>query len=726
MSMDRHAVENVVDAKENEDLGNSANFLNRELSWLDFNFRVLAEAENPDVPLLDRLKFIAIVSSNLDEFTTVRVANTIRARKAGMHSTDASGLSPEVVLNGIAERKKEMLQRQYACLLGELLPALQKENVDLVRGEYLTAEDRKFLTSYYEENILPALTPMAVDPAHPFPLLASGAVYLLFRVKPRDTNAVFFNKTDTVLVQMPGAMPRFLRLPAKSQQIRLVALDDVIRLFSGNLLGGYAIESAYAFRLLRDAEMVIDDGAADDLLGAIDEAVRSRRWGDPIVLEISDDMPEAILEMLRTNLKFTGDTAVFRLPWLLDLKGFFGFISEVGRPDLCEDAWPPQDHPAFTGEYDIFEVMRKRDSLTSLPYQKFDPVVNLVARAAEDPAVLAIKITLYRVSGDSPVVKALMRAAENGKQVTALVELRARFDEAANIGWARALDSAGAHVIYGVIGFKTHSKVLLVVRKERDGICRYVHLGTGNYNDKTARIYTDLGLFTTNPQIGQDVSGFFNVITGYSLPPRWNSITMAPLGLRKKVLALIKRETEMHTPETPGFIRAKMNSLIDPQVIRALYAASRKGVQVDLLVRGLCRLRPGVPGLSDNIRVTSILDRFLEHPRIFHFYNGGSDEVYLASADWMERNFDLRLELMFPVLDATCREQALEVLDVGFADNVKAWQMLPDGQYQRVKRPEDPKCWLRSQEKLYRNACRVKQQKMLPVEGAFVAKVRPN
>lgn len=706
------------------ELNNPQNFLNRELSWLDFNFRVLAEAENHDVPVLDRLKFIAIVSSNLDEFTTVRVANTIRARKAGMRATDVSGLSPETVLQRMSEKKHQMYQRQYDCLLKEIFPLLEKNDITLVRAGDFTDADRDFLTQFYEENISPALTPLAIDPSHPFPLLASGAVYLLFRVRPQDTGAVFFNKTDAVLVQMPGAMSRFIPLPAGPKKIRMAALDDVIRLFSKNLLGGYEIIGAHAFRILRDAEMVVDDGAADDLLGAIDEAVRSRRWGDPIVLEVSDDMPESILKELRENLKFADDAAVFRLPWLLDLTSFFGFIGKVNRPDLSEESWPPQNHPAFAAVEDIFAAVRAGDNLVTLPYQKFDPVVELVTRAAEDPTVLAIKVTLYRVSGDSPVVRALMRAAENGKQVTALVELRARFDEAANINWARALDSAGAHVIYGVIGFKTHSKVLLIVRKERDGICRYVHLATGNYNDKTAKVYTDFGLFTADPQFGQDVSGFFNVITGYSLPPRWNHITMAPLGLRKKILALIKRETEKHTPETPGFIKAKMNSCIDPQVIRALYAASRKGVQIDLLVRGLCRLRPGVPGLSENIRVRSILDRFLEHQRIFYFHNGGNEELYLASADWMERNFDLRLELMFPILDPKCRAEAVAVLDAGFEDNVKAWRMQPDGSYERVEKPADKNKRVRSQAYLYQQACQLVRPHAT-TEGTFLAKTKP-
>ena len=710
--------------KKEVNLKDSANFLNRELSWLDFNFRVLAEAENPDVPPLDRLKFIAIVASNLDEFTTVRIANTIRAKKNGARTMDISGLSPEEVLRQMSQKKHEMIRREYACLYNDIFPALAQAGIELIRSEKFTQEDRKFLSSYYEDNVLPALTPLAIDPGHPFPLLASGALYLLFRVSPMESSERIFGTTDMVLVQMPGVLSRFIRLPAQKGEIRMAALDDIIRLFSENLLGGYKIHATHAFRVLRDAEMIVDDESADDLLGAINEAVRSRRWGDPVALAITDDTPDEVVQDLRGKLNLEDEEAVFRQPWLLDLKSLFAFIAQIDRPELMEEPWPPQDHPGFT-DLDVFTAMRQRDILVHLPYQKFDPVVDLVSRAAEDPKVLAIKITLYRVSGDSPVVKALMRAADNGKQVTALVELRARFDEAANIGWAKALDSAGAHVIYGVVGYKTHSKVLLVVRREKDGIRRYVHLGTGNYNDKTARVYTDLGLFTTRPEIGQDVSGFFNVITGYSLPPRWNCITMAPLGLRKKILSLIHREMETHTPETPGVIRAKMNSLIDPEVIRALYEASIKGVRIDLLVRGLCRLRPGMPGISENSRVYSILDRFLEHPRIFHFRNGGNDEVYLASADWMERNFDMRLELMFPVIDPECRAEALAVLDAGFGDNLKAWRMLPEGAYERVAKPTDKAKHVRSQQALYERACQQSKGNRRTPEGTFIAKTRP-
>ncbi len=708
-------------SKEDHDFGAPQNFLNRELSWLDFNFRVLAEAENSQVPVLDRLKFIAIVSSNLDEFTTVRIANMIRLKREGVHATDVAGLSPDQVLEGMAEKKHAMVKRQYDCLFNEVLPQLSENNISLVRPSDFTTDDKEFLSSFYEGNIAPAITPMAVDPGHPFPLLASGKVYLLFRVAPVEQGKMFFNKTDTVLVQMPTSMHRFITLPSNDSKVRMAALDDIIRLYSKNLLGGYEIEGAYAFRLLRDAEMVVDDESADDLLGAIDEAVRSRRWGDPITLEISDDMPEEILSYLRTKLGVNDQRQIFRLPWLLELSSFFGFIGQVDRPDLIEKPWPAQDHPKLSSG-DIFEVMRKSDNLLSLPYQKFDPVVELVRKASNDPDVLAIKITLYRVSGASPLVQALIHAAQTGKQVTALVELRARFDEAANIGWAKALDSAGAHVIYGVVGYKTHSKVLLVVRKEKDGIRRYVHLGTGNYNDKTAKLYTDLGLFTTRPEIGQDVSGFFNVITGYSLPPRWNCLTMAPTRLRKTILTMIKREMEVHTPESPGRIRAKMNSLVDPDVIKALYAASCKGVKIDLLVRGLCRLRAGVKNLSENIRVFSILDRYLEHPRIFYFNNGGNEEVYLASADWMERNFDMRLELMFPIIDPICKKQAIENLDAGFSDNVKAWQMQEDGSYKRVEMPEKKAKQLRSQEFIYNKACNKTQNRSRTAEGMFVAK----
>lgn len=699
------------------------NFINRELSWIRFNFRVLAEAENPEVALLERMKFIAIVSSNLDEFTVVRIANTIRAYNEGMKTTDIAGMSPKEVLSEMYTQKREMTNRQYHCLQNVLLPKLKEEKVELIRTPELTDDDHEFLETHFQNQISAALTPMAIDPAHPFPLLTSGAVYTIFKVKPiAQPSAQFVVQTDTILVQLPGSMDRFILLPSEEGHTRLAALDDTIQLFAHKLLGGYEITSSSTFRVLRDAEMSVDDEGADDLLREMDMAVKSRRWGEPISLEISLGMIDPVKDYLCNKLGIDEeDGGIFRMPYLLNLKDFFSFVGMIKRPDLSEEPWPPQQIAGLESE-DIFEDISRGDHFISLPYQSFNPVVKLVKQAAEDSKVLAIKITLYRVSGNSPLVQSLIRAAHSGKQVTVLVELKARFDEEANINWARALESAGAHVVYGVVGYKTHSKVLMVVRKEELGIKRYVHLATGNYNDKTAKLYTDCGIMTCNPSIGEDVSGFFNVITGYSLPPRWNMLVIAPMDMRRKVIEMIHREISKSTPEDPGLIRAKMNSCIDPEVIEALYLASQTGVKVELLIRGLCRLRAGVEGLSENIKVISILDRFLEHPRIFHFKNSGKDEVYMSSADWMERNFDQRLEILFPILDKSCKKQALEILDVGFKDNVKAWVLLPNGEYERIEKPKSASKRYRNQEYLYNKACKRAPKPKLDPTGVFIAK----
>lgn len=705
--------------------GDPGNFINRELSWLDFNLRVLAEAEDATVPLLERLKFVAIVSSNLDEFFMVRVAMAYRALKKSVGIVGPDGMPAREIIRRVREKTEDMAARQYRCLDADILPALRREGLELVRASELLPAEREYLEQYFDLQVMPVLTPLAVDTGHPFPLLASGAVFILFKIKPRaDTAGQLWSQADTVLVQVPTGLPRFVKLPAEKGRLRAALLDDVICLFADRLMGGgYDVTAAHPFRVTRDADLAVDEEGADDLMAAVEEELRSRRWGRPIRLEIGTAVDTDVVRYLQEQLGL-GDEAVYRVPSVINLKSFFNFISLVDRPDLQDAYWPPLPHPAIPDKTDLLEIIRERDLVLHHPLQSFDPVVDFVSGAADDPAVLAIKITLYRVSGDSPLVKALVRAAENGKQVTALVELRARFDEEANITWARRLDSAGAHVIYGVVGYKTHSKVALVVRREEDGIRRYVHLSTGNYNDKTARVYTDLGYLTARPEFGADVSAFFNVITGYSLPPKWKRIEMAPTGLRRRFLALVEREIEKHSPETPGFIRAKMNALIDPAMIAALYRASAAGVRIELLVRGMCRLRAGVPGLSENIVVHSILDRFLEHSRIYHFRNGGNEEVYLASADWMERNFDRRLELLFPILGEENRREVLTVLDQALADNCKAWELLPDDTYRKLA-PRAGEKPLRSQEALYLQAkIKVRQPPPETPERLFTAKVK--
>jgi polyphosphate kinase len=706
-------------------LDDPAYYMNRELSWLDFNTRVLAEAEREEKPLLERLKFLAITSSNLDEFFMIRVAMLHRAVEARTGPLGPDGLTSREALDRVREKAQALVRRQYDCLEERVLPLLAREGIERVRAAALSPEDRDALRHAFEDRILPVLTPLTVDPSHPFPLLANGALYILFRIAleaPEDHT--LFGQTDTVLVQVPQGIDRIVRLPGGRGAFRFALLEDVIALFAGDLLGGYRIEAAVPFRVTRDADFTVDDEQAENLMTAIQEQLRSRRKGKPVRLEVGKDAPEALVRYLTEELGLA-EPDVYHLPPWLDLRCGFEILGNLDRADLEKPSWPPQPHPRLRGERDLFEAIREEDLLLHHPYQSFDPVVELLQRAADDPDVLAIKVTLYRVSGDSPVVGALIRAAESGKQVTALVELRARFDEETNITWAERLDEAGAHVIYGVVGYKTHSKALLVVRREEGGIRRYVHLGTGNYNDRTARLYTDFGYLTARPAFGADVSAFFNVITGYALPPRWRRIEMAPTGLRTRFAALIEREIEKHTPETPGFIRFKMNSLIDPGMIRLLYRASQAGVRVEGIVRGMCRLRAGVPGLSENIRIVSILDRFLEHSRIYHFHNGGQEELYLASADWMERNLNRRIELLFPVLDDPSRREVLRCLGAGLADNVQAWELRPNNTYAQLH-PREGGPARRSQEILYREACKaVEAEEEASLQGTFEAKTKP-
>lgn len=708
-------------------LSKKERFTNREFSFLLFNERVLNEAEQPDLPVLERLKFLAIVASNLDEFFMVRVALCQRAREAQTGSLGPDGLPPSAVLKGISTMAHGLVERQYTCLVDQILPALAAEGVHLVTRAEMTPEDREALQIHFHEHLGPVLTPLAVDPSHPLPLLANGGIYLYFRVQPREAQEdQFYAQTQTVLIQVPAVLQRFVPLPTPPGTWRFALLDDVIHLLASEVIGGYEIQGAYAFRVTRDADITVDEEQAENLLTAVEQQLRHRRRGSPVRLEVDSDMAEEVVTLLQETLSLeAGD--IYRMPVMLNLRSLFSLVDQIDRPDLLNPDLPPQPHPLFLGEDpDLFRIMQEQDFALHLPYQRFGPVVQLVRQAAADKQVLAIKITLYRVSGDSPIVQALMDAAEQGKQVTVLVELRARFDEEANIQWARRLGNAGAHVIYGVVGYKTHSKALLIVRREADGIQRYVHLSTGNYNDRTARLYTDLGYFTARPSFGADISAFFNVITGYSLPPVWNHIEMAPTGLRNKLLALIERETELHTDETPGLIRAKMNSIIDPDVIDALYRASQAGVQIQLIIRGLCRLRAGVPGLSETISVVSIVDRFLEHPRIYHFHNSGKDEVYLASADCMERNLDKRLELFFPLLADEVKQQALTVLDVGLEDNCHGWDLQPDNTYRR-RTPGPCEKERRSQLQLYhvaRDAARARRRN--PQREVFEVRTEPD
>jgi polyphosphate kinase len=672
-------------------------FINRELSWLEFNGRVLEEATDSDTPLLERLKFASIVASNLDEFFMVRVAALKQALDDGETKPDHAGLDPAQQLVAIANHAHAMVDTLYANLVGEVLPALAQHGIRIVPLEELTPEQRAALGRHLDQEVLPALTPLAIDASRPFPMLANLSLNLALRLAPGPEET----EPRLAMVQVPARLPRLVR-PAGGDGNTYVWLEEALRAELGALFPGQAIEESAAFRIARDAELELDDEGGQDYVEALEEELRKRRRGEAVRLEIEAGASATLLDLLAERLGVEA-ADVYRIAGPLDLRALTPLVDLPGLANLRDPVLRPVPLPELEGEVDLFETLQSRDLLLHHPYDSFDPVVAFAVRAAEDPDVLAIKQTLYRTSGDSPIVRALERAAENGKQVTVLVELLARFDEQSNIRWARRLEQAGAHVIYGIRGYKTHAKICLVVRRGRRGIERYVHLGTGNYNDKTARLYTDFGLLTADASIGADASAFFNALTGYSDPPRMEKLVMAPTTLRERLIELIERERQRAEAGQPAEIHAKMNALVDGDLIRALYDASRSGVKIRLNVRGICCLRPGLKGSSETIEVVSIVDRFLEHSRIYRFLNGGDEEIYLASADWMPRNLDRRIELFFPVEHALCRRKVQDALDAMFQDNVKARVLLADGSYRR-RRPAKGEDTYRVQLELYREA----------------------
>ncbi len=657
-------------------------FFNRELSWLAFNERVLEEAADVRNPLLERVKFASITASNLDEFFMVRVARLKRLVHDDDLDPDMSGMTPGRQLHEISLRAHAMLAALYRLVMEELLPALRLSGISVVQVSQLDSVQQTAVGAFLRDEVLPALTPLAIDSARPFPMLSSLSLNLAVRLEPGEDD----DGPRLAIVQVPSGLPRLVRV-AGGPEAAFVLIEDVIRLGFDALFPGQAVVESAAVRLARDSELELDDEGGQSYVEVIQEELRQRRRNDVVRLEIEDHASEVLVGWLTTQVD-AGPDDVYRVPGPLDVRVFASLVELPGFDELRDP--PHKPVPALVPGVDerMFDLLDRRDVLLHHPYETFDPVVALVGQAANDPDVLAIKQTLYRTSGDSPIIAALMRAADQGKQVTVLVELTARFDEQRNIEWARALEAAGAHVIYGIRGYKVHAKICLVVRRTPQGIRRYVHLGTGNYNDRTARLYTDFGLLTASPELGGDASAFFNSLTGFSDPPRMRKLVMAPSQLRERVLKLIDREVRRAQGGQPALIRAKMNTLVDESMCRALYAASAAGVRVMLNVRGACTLRPGVPGLSENILVVSIVGRFLEHSRIYHFHNGGEDEVYLASADWMPRNLDRRIELMFPVESPECRARLLSTLDVLFQDNVKGRRLHPDGTWRVPDRPE--------------------------------------
>jgi polyphosphate kinase len=683
-------------------LGHPSYYINRELSWLAFNERVLEEAEDEGNPLLERVKFLSIFGSNLDEFFMVRVSGIRQQMETGVVKAPPDGMTPVQQMAAIRERLEPLLKRVKTCWLRDLEPALRRAGVEVLTYDELSETERRRLRDDFRSEIFPVLTPLAFDPWHPFPHISNLSLNLAVTV---------IDETDTerfARLKVPASLPRLLAVPGggdegdgglqRGTHERLVWMEAVVAHNLDLLFPGLEVREAYPFRVTRNADFEIEEDEAADLLTAMAEVVEQRHFGSAIRLEVAEDMPSRLREILVHNLGLQ-PFQVFTAGAPIGVAGL-GELGALDRPDLKDPPFQPVVHPAFASEEPIFTVVDRRDVVLFHPYDSFQPVVRFLEEAANDPDVVAIKQTLYRVGANSPIVRALMQARQNGKQVSAVVELKARFDEERNIVWARALEQAGVHVVYGVVGLKTHAKICMVVRREEDGVRRYLHLGTGNYNPITAKQYTDLGFFTDDPSFGDDVANLFNALTGYAGKREYRKLIVAPHGMRQALLRRIAREVERHEETGEGYIAFKMNSLVDRDCIKALYKASRAGVRVDLQVRGICCLRPAVPGVSDNIRVISVVGRFLEHARMYYFRNGGEEELLMGSADLMPRNLDGRVETLFPVenpeLLAALRDDVLGRL---LADNKKARRLCADGRYERVE-PGDGGGALNSQKRL--------------------------
>ncbi len=657
-------------------------YLNRELSWLEFNGRVLEEARDHSVPLGERFKFQSIVASNLDEFFMVRVAGLRQLVASESPEAGADGMSPAEQLTSISKRCHDMVSELYRNWLTELEPQIaERAGIKILRPTQLTPEQKTRLSNLFTRDVWPVLTPLAVDQGHPFPALRNRSLNLAILLH-KERQRVARRSTIIAVVQVPAVLPRLVEVSVESPaRAAFVLLEDLIAMHVGELFPGFRTVSCTAFRVTRDSDLTIDEDEADDLLKTIQKELRRRDRGHAVRLEMAENTPPDVQTFLQKALRLDNDD-VYAVPGPLHLSDLNAIYNHEALREMKDEPFVPQEAPALRDTDDVFRAIAERDILLHHPYETFDHVVDFIAQAADDPNVLAIKQTLYRTNADSPIIRALVRAAENGKQVTTVVELKARFDEGHNIAWARLLEESGVHVVYGLPGFKTHCKMALAVRREGGRIKRYVHMSTGNYNPTTARFYGDISYLTAREEFADDVGALFNLLTGYSAPPSWKRFAVAPVGLAERLIELIERERGFGKD---GHIVAKMNALVDPEVISALYRASQAGVKIDLLVRGICCLRPGMPGISENIQVVSVVDRMLEHARIAYFEAGGKREVYLASADWMPRNLIRRVEVMFPVEDAILRERLVgEILSTCLADNVKARRLLPDGRYERL------------------------------------------
>lgn len=699
----------------NQDFFRPGLYTNREQSWLLFNKRVLSEARDRQIPLFERLKFLSITASNLDEFVMVRIGSLVDMVNAGYTKKDIAGLSVGEQLTLLSGLLHDFVALEYSTYSRMLLPQMKENGLIFVEHhEQLTEAQGKYVDEYFMENVYPVLTPMAVDSSRPFPLIRNKSLNIGALLdkkgekggkdgrpekagkksgkKDKDGREVL----DFATVQVPSVLPRVVAIPSaepgEQPALTVILLEEIIERNISRLFLNYDVVCAHPFRITRNADLAIDEDEAEDLLLEIEKQIKKRSWGRALRLEIEDGADKRLLRLLKKELQVE-DSEIFRIDGPLDLTFLMKVYGLDGFEKLKSRRYEPQPVPEFAQEGSVFDIIRKKDILLHHPYQTFGPVVEFIRQASRDPDVLAIKQTLYRVSGNSPIIAALAQAAENGKQVSVLVELKARFDEENNIVWARKLEQAGCHVIYGLVGLKTHSKITLVVRREDDGIRRYVHLGTGNYNDATAKLYTDVGLMTAKEAIGEDATAVFNMLSGYSEPRSWNRLSLAPLWLKDRFLYLIGREAKNARAGKNARIVAKMNSLCDQDIIAALYEASCAGVKIDLIVRGICCLKVGIPAVSENITVRSIVGNFLEHARIFYFENNGKPEYYCSSADWMPRNLERRVEILFPVEDPDLQEKLKYILDGQLRDNTKAHILQPDGSYEKVdRRGKEPFC----------------------------------
>ncbi|HQJ04872.1 MAG TPA: polyphosphate kinase 1 [Spirochaetota bacterium] len=675
-------------------MNNADFFFNRELSWLEFNYRVLEEGLDKSNPLLERLKFLSIFSNNLDEFFMVRISGLISQVKSDFQIKDMSGQTPGDILSKINLRVHELVKKQYECFNNDIIPEMRNEGFNFYTAKTIPEMYLESLKNLFLKKHFLILTPMAVDQSHPFPFLSGKSLNILVKIEDPKKKEIKY-----AIIPYPTD-DRFILISDDGNLKNYIFVGELIKLFVSYFFRGYNVLDSAIFRITRDAELSIDEEGAEDLLLEIEGQLKKREKGRPIRLECQSDTSEDIKSFLKENINFY-EGFFFDIEGPIDLSSFMQIATVRGYQHLKDVSLPPILPFEFQNEKEsIFSIIAKKDWLLSHPYESFDPVTRFIEEASVDPKVLAIKMTLYRTSGDSPIIAALKKAAENKKQVTVVVELKARFDEAQNINWAKQLEQVGCHVVYGIVGLKIHCKIALVVRDEDDGIKRYIHLSTGNYNDKTARIYTDLGLFTSKKSYGRDASAIFNLLTGYSEPPRWKKMVCAPLDMRNFFIDKITIEKNNALSGGKGKIIAKMNSLVDGKIIKELYEASKAGVEIQLVVRGMCCLKPSVKNLSENIKVISIVDRFLEHSRIFYFYNSGDENLYFSSADWMERNFDRRIETLFPIEDEDIKREVMNLMKITLSDNTKARILTPDGSYKRIK-PDASEKKIRSQVEIY-------------------------